>query len=68
MKEPTELQSKYLAVISDFILSNGYPPTLKELADKFNVSVPTAKSVVKVLRVKGKITFTDRMARTIRIT
>jgi SOS-response transcriptional repressor LexA len=60
-------QLKILAFIKTFIEKNSYPPTVREVADEFSVSVKGAQDHLKALQRKGYIKSEYRKPRTITI-
>jgi repressor LexA len=67
MKEPTKRQKEVLSYISGFISEHKYPPTIREVADHFEMSVKGAYDHVAALRKKGKIHLDERRSRTMEI-
>ncbi|MCD6397406.1 MAG: transcriptional repressor LexA [Spirochaetaceae bacterium] len=55
MKELTKRQEEVLTFIVDFINSSKYPPTMREIASNFHMTVNGAYDHVKALEKKGKI-------------
>ena len=55
MKELTNRQEEVLAFIINFIDSSKYPPTMREIASNFNITVNGAYDHVKALEKKEKI-------------
>ena len=55
MKELTKRQKQVLTFIVDFINSSKYPPTMREIASNFQITVNGAYDHVKALEKKGKI-------------
>ncbi len=55
MKELTKRQDEVLTFIIDFINTSKYPPTMREIASNFNITVNGAYDHVKALEKKGKI-------------
>lgn len=51
----TKIQTKYFEYIKDYISNNKVSPTLKEIANHFNVTLSTAQSQVNNLIILGKI-------------
>jgi repressor LexA len=67
MKELTARQKETLEFISGFIKEHGYPPTMREIAASFGVSVKAAHDHVKALQKKGRIKCDLRRSRAIEI-
>ena len=57
MDELTKKQKKILRFIEKFSTENIYPPTFKEIADKFNITIGTVQDHISALIKKG---FLDR--------
>jgi len=55
VKELTKRQEEVLTFIVDFINSSKYPPTMREIASNFQITVNGAYDHVKALEKKGKI-------------
>ena len=67
MKELTHRQGVVLAFIKTYINQHNYPPTIREIADEFNISVKGAHDHVSALKKKNAIT-SDKRSRTIGLT
>jgi repressor LexA len=67
MKEPTQRQREVLTFIVEFIHAHSYPPTIREIGEKFNISVKGAYDHVSALKRKGKIKFEDKRSRTMEV-
>jgi repressor LexA len=67
MKEPTTRQKEVLSFISAFITKHRYPPTIREVANHFTISVKGAYDHVSALRKKGKIRLDARHSRAMEI-
>ena len=67
MKEPTNRQREVLTFIVDFIHNHSYPPTIREIAEKFSISVKGAYDHVSALKRKGKIKFEDKRSRAMEV-
>jgi repressor LexA len=67
MKEPTRRQREVLTFIIDFIHSHSYPPTIREIAEYFSVSVKGAYDHVTALKRKGKLKFEDKRSRAMEV-
>ena len=55
MKNLTERQEEVLSFIKEFISTNKYPPTMREIASSFHITANGAYDHVKALEKKGKI-------------
>ena len=55
MEKLTKKQTNILNFIKDFIFKNGYPPTIREVADQFKIYVRAAQDHLKALERKGYI-------------
>ena len=55
MKKLTERQEEVLSFIKEFINTNKYPPTMREIASSFQITANGAYDHVKALEKKGKI-------------
>ena len=53
MDELTKKQKKILRFIEKFSTENIYPPTFKEIADKFNITIGTVQDHISALSRKG---------------
>jgi repressor LexA len=67
MKELTQRQREVLSFISAYINGHTYPPTIREIADYFSVSVKGAHDHVTALKKKGYIKQDDKRSRTMEI-
>ena len=67
MKEPTKRQREVLTFIIEFIHSHSYPPTIREIAENFSISVKGAYDHVSALKRKGKLKFEDKRSRTMEV-
>lgn len=67
--QPTERQKEVLNTIAGFSAKNGYPPTLRELADILGVtSTNGVHDILVALEKKGLIVITKRISRGLQIT
>jgi len=64
MKELTERQKQVLSFIADYIKKNSYPPTIREIADHYSISVKGAHDHITALRKKGHLKHADKRPRT----
>jgi repressor LexA len=63
----TRNQKLALMEICRFIDVEGYPPTIKELADCFNISAPSMRDRILHLKEKGYISMEPHKGRSIRV-
>ena len=64
MKEPTKRQEEVLTVIAEYIRAHTYPPTIREIADHFGISVKRALDHVTALKKTGLLRQGDKISRT----
>lgn len=67
MEKLTKKQKKILEFIDKHTSQNSYPPTLKEIADKFGITIGTIQDHVFALQKKGYIEKNPNTARGFRI-
>ena len=67
MKTLTLRQTEVLCSIADFVEEHGYPPTIRELADRFGISIKGAYDHIKALERKGQLRLGDNRSRAIEI-
>jgi repressor LexA len=67
MDKLTEKQEKVFKYIKEYTRENSFPPTLKELAEKFKVTIGTMQDYVFVLQKKGYVVHEKNTARGFRI-
>ncbi|MDR2490305.1 MAG: transcriptional repressor LexA [Spirochaetaceae bacterium] len=67
MKELTERQDNVLTFISEFIAKKSYPPTIREIANHFKISVKAAYDYVIVLKKKECIEMENKSPRTLKV-
>jgi repressor LexA len=67
MKEPTKRQEEVLTFIAEYIRKHAYPPTIREIADYFVISVKGAHDHVTALKKKGLIKQEDKRSRTMEL-
>jgi repressor LexA len=67
MKELTERQKEILSFIAEHINVHLYPPTIREIADHYGMSVKGAHDHVMALKRKGAIKKDDRRPRTMEL-
>ena len=68
MKEPTKRQMEVLSFITEYLDDHAYPPTIRELADHFSISVKGAQDHVTALKKKGLLKQGDKKSRTMELT
>ena len=64
MKELTKRQKEVLSFIANYINNYLYPPTIREIADHFEISVKGAHDHVTALKKKKIITQNEKQSRT----
>ncbi|MCL2138515.1 MAG: transcriptional repressor LexA [Treponema sp.] len=64
MKELTKRQKEILVFISNYIKKNSFPPTFREIADHFKISVKGAYDHVTALRNKNFLAQNGKQSRT----
>ena len=67
MKKPTERQQEVLDFIAAYINAHMYPPTIREVADFFSISVKGAHDHLAALKKKGLLKQGDKRSRTIEL-
>ena len=68
MKELTERQKEVLSFIADYINNHSYPPTIREIAEYFTISVKGAHDHVTALRRKNCLKQSEKRSRTMELT
>ena len=68
MKSLTKRQTEVLVFIKDFKNRNTYPPTIREVAEQFHISVKGAYDHIKALEKKDSIKCSLRRSRSIEVT
>ncbi|MCL2801873.1 MAG: transcriptional repressor LexA [Treponema sp.] len=68
MKELTDRQKQVLTFIADYIKKNSFPPSIREIADHFSISVKGAHDHITALRKKGHLKQADKRPRTMGLT
>jgi repressor LexA len=66
VKELTDRQREVLTFIIKFIGSHTYPPTIREIADHFEISIKGAHDHVTALKKKGYVK-SDKRSRTLEV-
>jgi len=67
MKGPTERQKEVLDFIAAYINIHTYPPTIREVADYFSISIKGASDHLAALRKKGLLKQGDKKYRTLEL-
>ncbi len=67
MKSLTQRQQEVLDFIAGFVEDHAYPPTIREIADRFDISVKGAYDHVKALEKKGKLKLGENRSRALEI-
>lgn len=67
MKALTERQQESLRFIRDYSNENSRPPTIREVADHFGVTVKAAQDRITALRKKGFLAPSDNCSRSLRV-
>lgn len=67
MKGVTKRQEEVLDFIKDFLLSNKFPPTIREIANHFEISVKGAYDHIKALEKKGYLRCNQNRSRAIEV-
>lgn len=67
MKELTSRQKEILNFIHEYIQANNYPPTVRETAHAFSISVKGAYDHLKALEKKGRIKTSEKRSRSIEL-
>ena len=68
MKELTERQKEILSFIAEYIKNRSFPPTIREVAEYFSISVKGAHDHVTALRKKGQLKQEEKRPRTLELT
>jgi repressor LexA len=64
MKEMTKRQQQVLNFIAEYIRKQSFPPTVRDIADHFEISVKGAHDHITALRKKGHLRQADKRPRT----
>lgn len=67
IKKPTRKQQEVLNFIKNFQKKNAYSPSLEEIAEHFNVSIPTIHQHVQMLKKKGLLSARKGKKRSIEV-
>jgi repressor LexA len=68
MKGLTERQNEILSFITKYLKAHSYPPSIREIAENYNISAKGAHDHVTALRKKGFLKHTDKRPRTMGLT
>ncbi|MDR0442205.1 MAG: transcriptional repressor LexA [Treponema sp.] len=68
MKELTERQKEVLSFIAGYVNNHSYPPTIREIAVHFSISVKGAHDHITALKRKRCLNFADKRPRTMMLT
>ncbi len=67
MKELTERQREVLSFITSYVSKHSYPPTIREIADHFSISVKGAYDHLSALKKKNRLRYGDKRSRTLEV-
>jgi repressor LexA len=67
MKELTARQKEVLSFIAEYIRNHSYPPTIREVAEYFEISVKGAHDHVTALKKKGILKLATKRSRTMEL-
>ena len=67
MKKPTDRQQAVLDFIAGYINTHTYPPTIREVADNFSISVKGAHDHLTALKKKGLLKQVNKRSRTMEL-
>ena len=67
MKELTERQREVLLFITSYVHKHAYPPTIREIAEHFSISVKGAYDHLSALKKKNQLRYGDKRSRTIEV-
>ena len=67
MKELTKRQEEVINFIANYIHTHAYPPTIREVAEFFSISVKGAHDHLTALKKKGLLKQGDKKSRTIEL-
>lgn len=67
MREITERQKEVLDFISGYVHTHAYPPTIREVAEFFSISIKGATDHIVALKKKGFLKQGDKKSRTIEL-
>ena len=67
MKELTERQQQILQFISDYTEENSFPPTVRETAEHFSVSLKAIQDHFTALTKKGYLLKDEKRSRSLKV-
>lgn len=67
MKGLTEIQKKILEFLKDYTSNHGYPPTIREIGERFKIFWPAARKHLQSLHRKGFVRLNPSRSRGIEI-
>ena len=67
MRKPTKRQEEVIGFIAEYIHTHTYPPTIREVADFFSISVKGAHDHLTALKKKGLLKQGDKKPRTMEL-
>jgi len=67
MRKPTKRQEEVIGFIAEYIHTHAYPPTIREVADFFSISVKGAHDHLTALKKKGLLKQGDKKPRTMEL-
>jgi repressor LexA len=67
MKGITDRQKEVLTFISGFTEENGYPPTVREISEHFQISIRAVQDHIIALQKKGYLSQSQKRSRSIRV-
>jgi len=68
MKELTERQKEVLSFITGYLKTHSYPPTIREVAEHYSISVKGAHDHITAMRRKGYLKQNGKRPRTMELT
>ena len=67
MKGITDRQKEVLTFISTYTEQNGYPPTVREISENFQISIRAVQDHIIALQKKGFLSQSQKRSRSIRV-
>ncbi|MGI5059190.1 transcriptional repressor LexA [Treponema pectinovorum] len=67
MKQITDRQQEVLSFISAFTKDNSFPPTVREISERFSISLRAVQDHIAALQKKGFISIKPKSSRSIRV-
>ena len=67
MKGITDRQKEVLTFISSYTYANGYPPTVREISEHFEISIRAVQDHILALQKKGFLSQAQKRARSIKV-